>query len=557
MNSEQAQPSADNTQVASLVAMIKQFLADPPSEIPAAICEVLQDSLVGERHALPSRLFYETVEQAEVAISITTLDATILYVNRAFSHITGYSAAELLGQNQAMLSDKRTPSIVYKTLWGRLEQQKSWTGMLVNRHKSGARYLAEVTVAPVLNAQGETAYYLGMHRDMTEVYHLQQQVKNQKLLIESVVDAAPVVIALLDEHERVVLDNQAYKKLLGRYGEEPAQVFLKAIKSELGPQWATLKHDDGHFMDRKICLDSGGRQGSRWFSCAGTWFKERDSNADGFFEARRQSYFLLVANDITTLKQQQEEVRMNTMRALLAENESVENMRETLTGAIHQFQGPLNMIAACAGMLSRRVENKGGAGGESRDPLYLALKNALEVGQQALDNLRNSMPSLYEEVFSPVNLNEVIRDVLKLCTQRLLAGGVVVDWAPALVLPSLLGQQDRLLSLFKHLVDNALDAMQERRQASPVLSISTLLGEDQMIRVVIQDNGPGIPKSLHLKVFEPFFTTKTGAKGGSGMGLSKVQEIINQHAGTLRLDADYQEGCRWIVRLPLKHYRDN
>ncbi|MFP4244311.1 MAG: nitrogen fixation negative regulator NifL, partial [Ectothiorhodospira sp.] len=179
---------------------------------------------------LPARLFFEAVEQSSMAISITDARARILYANPAFTRVTGYTAPEVIGRNESILSDRHTPELVYETLWGRLRQLQPWTGRLVNRRRDGSRYLAELSIAPVLDTEGRPSHYLGMHRDITEVHRLEQQVRNQKALIESVVDAEPVAIALLDTGGRVVLDNQEYKKLAGDLrGREPARVFLEAL----------------------------------------------------------------------------------------------------------------------------------------------------------------------------------------------------------------------------------------------------------------------------------------------------------------------------------------
>ena len=66
---------------------------------------------------LPHGLFAEIVRQAPVAIAITDAKATIVYVNKAFTEITGYAPNESIGRNQSMLSDKRTPREVYEELW--------------------------------------------------------------------------------------------------------------------------------------------------------------------------------------------------------------------------------------------------------------------------------------------------------------------------------------------------------------------------------------------------------------------------------------------------------
>lgn len=527
----------------NLAEAIATFLASPPVGTPAEVIAAFGDAMLSGNSVLAPRLFYEAVEQAPIAISITDLNANILYVNPAFEQVTGYTYEEIDGLNESILSDKHTPTNAYKELWKQLEAQKTWTGVLLNKGKAGNPYLAEVIISPVLNTTGEVAYYLGMHRDVTTEHHLKQQVHSQKHLIETVVDSAHVLIVLVDENGRVILDNHEYKKLVGDLrGQEPVRIFLKHIRDNLGQAHCEkLRAIDGSFTDQEVRIDLGGRHLPRWFVCSGTWFKERDNRIDAFFEASQKSYLLLVANEVTEFKRQQEEVRMSALRSVLAEEKLIEGMRETLTAAIHQFQMPLNLITAAVNMLERRS-------GTQHDPLYDVLKQALDSGQQALDNLREHIPNPVDEADTPVNLNELIRDILTLSTQRLLAEGIVVDWQPAMVLPKIIGRICRLRSLFKQLIDNALDAMHDFRPRLRELRITTSSRGNAVI-VTIADTGPGIPEHLRLKVFEPFFTTLTGKR--TGMGLASVQEIVNLHAGAIHIDPNYTEGCCFVVQLPI------
>src|SRR5512142_2838026 len=187
---------------------------------------------------VPPHLFRQAVEQAALAISITDARANILYANGAFSRITGYGESEVIGHNESILSYRVTPKLVYETLWAQIQRQRPWNGLLVNKRRDGNRYLADVTITPVVNEEGVTTHYLGMHRDVTEVHRLERQVQNQKTLIESVVDAAQVAIVLLDEKERVLLDNQEYKKLIGALGKEPAVKLLSALREQMGAAFA-------------------------------------------------------------------------------------------------------------------------------------------------------------------------------------------------------------------------------------------------------------------------------------------------------------------------------
>lgn len=526
--------------------VLEAFLAAPPAGMPEAVVKAFADALSGARTGLPPRLFLEAVEQSAVAISITDPTARILYANPAFGRVTGYDPAEVVGCNESILSDKTTPRIVYETMWGRLMQKRPWSGVLVNRRRDGTRYLAELTIAPVLDAAGTTTHYLGMHRDVTEVHRLEQQVLNQKALIESMVDASPVVTALLDVDGKVVLDNMAYKKLAGDMrGREPAAEFLAALKRSLGERWEALAASRSGFENLEVSFEPGGGRQTRWFSCSGTWFRERDGSADAFFEARKQTFLLLVANEVTLQKQQQEETRVNALRALLAEEELVQAMRETLAGAIYQLEGPYNMMKAAAAMLERR----GAAGGEHA-ALLSVIREALAAGERAVATLRGSMPQALEEPPRLININQLVREVLSISTDRFLSLGIVVDWKPAAVVPNLLGREGRIRGMLKQLVDNAADALARHGRREREIRIQTAVDGDSVL-VAVADTGPGIPPELRLKVFEPFYTTKGAVGGRAGMGLPMVQEVVNEHAGTVLIDPDYQGGCRMVVRLPI------
>lgn len=529
-----------------LSTYLNTFSDTLPEEVRQAV-----DMLGGCSTAmLPPSLFYEVVEQSAVAISITDDKANILYANPAFSRVTGYSMEEVMGKNESMLSDRKTPPIVYQTMWGRLLQQKPWTGILINRKRNGERYLADLTIAPVMDSSGKITHYLGLHRDVTEVERLQQLTKNQMTLIESVVDAATVAIVVMDEEGGVVLDNPTYRAYVGEVKNDAlAHDLLAAIKNNLGDEFNILKRQNGRFKDQQISFHGGDNLDARWFNCSGSWFSEKGFSADAFFETRKQNYLLLVANDITNIKRHEDEIRVNIMRALLAEEEMNQGIRETLLGAMYQMQEPHNLIQAATETLSRRMKSI-----EAGEPLIAVLQQACESSQRAIETLQRCLPdNANKEEFRLININELMRDMLALSTKRMLSLGMTVEWRPTPVLPAIYGQDKRLRTMFKHLLENAMDAIEfGPKKGSRELRVVTE-GDEQVVRVVIEDTGPGIPPDLRLRIFEPFFTTRHHRDKASGMGLTIVQDVITDHSGAVVIDPEYQEGCRICVELPIRH----
>lgn len=521
------------------VDALGDFFASLPVDVPSEVLEAFAMTQVRGK-VLPPRIFYEVVEQSSIAISITDSRASILYVNQAFQNLTGYCSDELRGKNESILSYKATPKTVYRELWSTILSGKAWNGMLVNKRKDGSRYLAEVTVAPVLCDRTEAHYFLGMHRDVTALHNLKNKVYNQKELIESVVDYAPMAIALLDIQGKVVLDNRAYKTLMADLdGHEPAELILQSLSGIIGEDFATACAREYSFENQEVRL---GRE-PRWFSCSASWIKEFDLRAESYFESDRQSGLLLVANEITRQKHEQEQARINAVQALMMEQSATLNMQETLSGAIFQMQGPLNMIEATAEMLKRQEPEQ--------VHLYNILNQALDAGYQAVQTLRASMPGEVNEATGPVNMNDVVRDVLNVMATRLLAEGVVVDCRPTESLPFITGQAGKLRALVKYLLDNAIDALREPGDWQREFIIVTKNDNDGCVELWIQDMGPGLATGLRFKVFEPFFSHWSVRRGHSGMGLTMVQQIAVEYGGEVEVDAEYSNGCRVKVSIPV------
>ncbi len=364
IGSESVDMNTDNATANKLDEQAQEAVSDQ-NRVPAK-------SVAG---LLNNEVFVKAVESCPVAISITDLKANILYANEAFHYVTGYAGHELIGRNESILSNHTTPPLVYQTLWGRLRQKKPWVGVLVNRRKDKSRYLAELTVAPVVDDQGEVTHYLGMHRDVTDVHNLQSEVNNQKSLIEAVVDASPSATVLTDDHGNIVLDNLSYKALAADLGKEPLQEIGSLLNHQTGGAFSLQGTVDIKGME--VALECSGF-GQRWFSCFGTSITLADGSIDNFFNPAKRHYNLLVLTEITEIRRRQEQSRLHALKELVAEDEFIEAMRETYNGAIHQLEKPVSLMAAAIAMLEKRAGKD-----KTSDPALEALRTALAEGEHA------------------------------------------------------------------------------------------------------------------------------------------------------------------------------
>ena len=122
---------------------------------------------------------------------------------------------------------------------------------------------------------------------------------------------------------------------------------------------------------------------------------------------------------------------------------------------------------------------------------------------------------------------------------------LVRDYAPAL--PPVRGQVSSLNQVWTNLLDNAIDAL------PPGGGITLRTHHDgDFVRVLVIDNGPGIPDDILPRVLEPFFTTKPAGEG-TGLGLSLSHDIIVKgHGGSISVESQEGEGTEFVVTLPGK-----
>lgn len=135
--------------------------------------EVSGRELAEERMRLQSA----ALEAAANAIVITDSEGTILWVNRAFTDLTGYGFEESIGRNPRILKSWNHEPSFYQTLWSTIQSGLVWRGEITNRKKDGFLYSEEMTITPVRSPSGETTNYIAIKQDATEKKKLEAQYR--------------------------------------------------------------------------------------------------------------------------------------------------------------------------------------------------------------------------------------------------------------------------------------------------------------------------------------------------------------------------------------------
>jgi two-component system nitrogen regulation sensor histidine kinase GlnL len=217
-------------------------------------------------------------------------------------------------------------------------------------------------------------------------------------------------------------------------------------------------------------------------------------------------------------------------------------------GLAHEIRNPLGGIRGAAQLLQRKLA----------DPDLL---RCAEIIVREVDRLDSLVEQLRELGAAPpldisrLNIHEILDRVLEL--QRAAPGWgrirLRTEFDPSL--PEIRGDRGQLTQVFLNLVKNAVEALAGQGELVVSTRIETSFhvrraeSRGQLLSVVVEDSGPGIPSEQQALLFTPFFTTKPR---GTGLGLALCNRIVTQHGGTIAHEPrGRREGARFRVSLPV------
>ena len=247
--------------------------------------------------------------------------------------------------------------------------------------------------------------------------------------------------------------------------------------------------------------------------------------------------------DITERKSA--EIEAQRMRQQLAHSARVATMGELTASLAHELNQPLAGIMANAQAAQRFINATPPNYSEIRDILADIVnddKRAAEVIHRVRDLLTKG-----ESRVEPVDVNQVVRDVLKLVASDTIIRHVKIATSLSPAPLVILGDHIQLQQLVLNLVLNAMEAMSDGNATDPTVLISTRMS-DQRVEVFVKDTGPGLRYGTEYLVFDPFFTTKPS---GMGMGLSIARSIVLAHGGEIWASNNPVRGATLYFALPL------
>jgi PAS domain S-box-containing protein len=240
------------------------------------------------------------------------------------------------------------------------------------------------------------------------------------------------------------------------------------------------------------------------------------------------------------IREHTERVRLEQQ---LRQAEKLSALGQMISGVAHELNNPLAVIKGYLELILAKHQLP--------PQTRTDLEKVAQEGNRAAKLVSNFLSFAREQPAhrETVDLNELARRVVELRKFDLRLANVVVNLELDSHVPSISADPDQVHQVLANLVHNAVQAMMEAPLPHRLLLRTELVGK--LVRVFVEDSGPGVPDELVARIFEPFFTTKE-VGNGTGLGLSIAHSIMTDHKGRIYYQRASFGGASFALEFPLE-----
>jgi PAS domain S-box-containing protein len=256
--------------------------------------------------------------------------------------------------------------------------------------------------------------------------------------------------------------------------------------------------------------------------------------------------------DITGRRQTEQALAESQSKLLRAHRMEMAGL---MAGQIaHDFNNLLSPMLGLPDLIREEIPENAQARADL-DLIRASAQRMAEISQQLLTLGRRGQVHT-----RPADVNRIVQETLATLDPRRTEGVEVIrQLSPQL--PPVLGGANQLMRAVSNLVWNAVEAMPNggrltvktdvvRREQASAKSTTSEAGD--FVRLIVEDTGAGIPETVLDRIFDPFYTTKSASRQrGSGLGLSVVQAVVQDHKGFIEVQSRVGQGSRFTVYLPV------
>jgi len=470
-------------------------------------------------------LFYPSV--------VISLDRTLVGANKKFYETFNLSYKEIYGKKcfHAFFY-KDTPCETEQCTISKVLKDKKTHRFTLKRH-----YRWEERVfSPIFDDTGEVAYIIAGMRDITQTKSLENQLHGAQEFISQVIHSSASAIVAADRQGNINLMNSVAKELFGDYngGEGKirhteqlyppgkAKEIMKMLRNEkVGGQGKLL-------VPRTTIVNSHGEE-----------IEVEMSAAIIYDDKGNESATMAIYNDLKDKTKVEKELKM--AQKLLAHSDKMASLGQLAAGVAHEINNPLTGILFYAGLLLERKDMD--------KAMTEDLNCILEDANRCKEIVKSLLAYSRKEGSAKtiVHLNEIVEQSLTLIRDQKKFRNIQIEKDLSEDMMLILADTTKLNQVMINLIMNAADAM------DGIGTITLMTRKEKILKKIfleIKDTGTGIPHENLSKIFDPFFTTKAVGKS-TGLGLSIVYGILEEHGAKISIKRTSSKGTTFIIEFPM------
>ena len=516
------------------------------------------------------------LEQSPVSVVLTDLDANIIYANKKFTEITGYTLKEAKGKNPRILQSGEHPKEYYEDLWKTLLSGEIWEGEFLNKKKNGELFWENATITPVSDEKGKIVNYLAIKEDITKRKFTEKQLYK----LSKVVEQSPNMILIADLDYEIEYVNETFVKISGYSAEEiigrqfKLLKLAKANENEQQEFWQTLnsgnvwsgervdKRKNGELYWQQVFINPIIDENNKIVNYVAIIqdiserkkVEERLQDLNISLEQKvvERTSELSLTNEF--LMSEMIIRKKNEAELKIARDEAEKANRaksEFISRMSHELRTPMNSILGFAQLFSMgtltEIQRKGVV------HIMNSGKHLLKLINEVLD-ISKIESGKFSMSVEEINVNESILEAIDLVRPLTILPEVNIQYETQdhndLFVKA---DKQRLIQILVNILNNAIKYNKHGGSVTVTTDYEkTAEGVDDHVIIAIQDTGIGMTEEDLEKLFIPFERSanlKTQVEG-TGLGLSIAKELAGLLHGEIYVESQPEVGSTFYVKLP-------
>ncbi len=390
---------------------------------------------------------------------------------------------------------------------------------------------------------------------------VRQEYQGRKWLVRATVDFESFNSLV----ENIRIGSTGFAFILSKKGEFQTKPRMGAIPF-MEPYLHFLKTETSHEVN---VVETTDRSGTELVDVMcrfkkGEWLLAYQQNADeayaALYEARRFTALvfliglaaIVVAAILVSRRMvkriHEADSQKEMMNERVIEAGKLASLGELAAGIAHEINNPVAVMVEEAGWMQDLLQEEELKQSENVDEFKRSLDQIRSQGNRCkqITHKLLSFARKTDPRHKPIQINEVITEVMELCQQRARYATAKITCTLDPDLPTVMASPTEMQQVFMNLVNNSLDAIDSAGGNIEITSSRV----DNYVVIDVADNGPGIPEANLARIFDPFFTTKPVGKG-TGLGLSICYGIITKMDGKISVNSAVGRGTTFHIQIPI------